>query len=518
MYGVLVVEYKGQIGYLQAYSGQMEKDGEDYVPAVFDYLQPGEYFKVHEEEITLLNKRIAQLKASTAYKETKERLSQLQKEATEAIEQARKTMQEAKRLREKRRNENAVITDVEQAEMIRESQFLKAELHRTKVLYTEKLTAAKEGLAHYQERITAWKRERKMKSDHLQQWLFSQFNLLNACGETKNLLTIFREYYLKNSPARTQVAHLSLATESLAPSLLPPAGAGECCEPKLLQYAFLHGYKPISMAMFWWGASPKTEIRQHGNYYPACNGKCKPILEWMLKGLQTPLFEEKIVPSNKKEAERIKLETLYEDDYLAVVVKPSGLLSVPGKGDQPSVYSLLKTQWNDKSDVFIVHRLDMATSGLLVVARSLEIYKALQAQFIQRSVKKTYVALLPMSFLNKPYPSSGRIELSLSPDVNDRPRQFVDYLHGKQAITDYHVIGETLYGKENLPAVKIELHPLTGRTHQLRIHCAHPDGLDTPIIGDRLYGQRAERLWLHAEHLEFTHPVTQERMTFNAPL
>ena len=160
----------------------------------------------------------------------------------------------------------------------------------------------------------------------------------------------------------------------------------------------------------------------------------------------------------------------------------------------------------------------MATSGLLVVARSLEIYKTLQAQFIQRSVKKTYVALLPMSFLNKSFPTSGRIELPLSPDINDRPRQFVDYLHGKQAITDYCVIGKTLYGKENLPAVKIELHPLTGRTHQLRIHCAHPDGLDTPIIGDKLYGQRAERLWLHAEHLEFTHPVTQERMTFNAPL
>lgn len=496
----------------------METDGEDYVPAVFDYLQPGEYFKVHEEEITLLNKRIAQLKASTAYKETKEKLYQLQKEATEAIEQARRTMQEAKHLREKRRDENAVITDVEQAEMIRESQFLKAELHRTKVLYTEKITAAKEGLDHYQERIIAWKRERKMKSDHLQQWLFSQFNLLNACGETKNLLTIFREYYLKNSPARTQVAHLSLATESVAPSLLPPAGAGECCEPKLLQYAFLHGYKPISMAMFWWGASPKTEIRQHRNYYPACNGKCKPILEWMLKGLQTPLFDGKAVESDKKEAERIKLETLYEDDYLAVVVKPSGLLSVPGKGNQPSVYSLLKTQWNGKSDVFIVHRLDMATSGLLVVARSLEIYKALQAQFIQRSVKKTYVALLPMSFLNKAYPSSGRIELPLSPDINDRPRQCVDYLHGKQAITDYCVIGKTLYGKENLPAVKIELHPLTGRTHQLRIHCAHPDGLDTPIIGDNLYGQRAERLWLHAGHLEFTHPISREQMSFDTPL
>ena len=524
MYGVLIVERNGEIGYLQAYSGQIADEGEDFVPAVFDYLQPDGYFKTHEAEITQLNQKIVQLKASTAYRQAQENLKKIQQEAEKAIEEARKVMQGAKFLRDKRRKE-AFISEAERNEMTRQSQFLKAELQRKKKAYAEQITAAQTVVNSYQEQITAWKRERKMKSDRLQRWLFSQFSMLNARGERKNLLDIFRDYYLQNSPSRTKAAHITSVNtaeratkESLAASLLPPSGAGECCEPKLLQYAFLHGYKPISMAMFWWGPSPKTEIRQHGNYYPACNGKCKPILEWMLEGIDVDDKDCNRTDNKTELALSERLQILYEDDYLAVVVKPSGMLSVPGKGDQPSVYSLLKTQWNGKSDVFIVHRLDMATSGLLVVARSLEIYKALQAQFIQHSVKKTYVALLPMSFLNKPYPSSGRIELPLSPDVNDRPRQCVDYLHGKQAITDYHVIGKTFYGKENLPAVKIELHPLTGRTHQLRIHCAHPDGLDTPIIGDNLYGQRAERLWLHAGHLEFMHPISREQMSFDTPL
>ena len=409
--------------------------------------------------------------------------------------------------------------------MTRQSQFLKAELHRKKQAYAEQITAAQTAVNDFQDQITAWKRERKMKSDRLQRWLFSQFSLVNAHGERKNLLDIFRDYYLKNSPARSKAAHAIAATpaeratkEGLAPSLLPPSGAGECCEPKLLQYAFLHGFKPISMAMFWWGPSPKTEVRQNGYYYPACNGKCKPILEWMLEGIDIENKGHNEAENEIKTTLSTDVKILYEDDYLAVVAKPSGLLSVPGKGCQPSVYSILKKRWEGMSDVFMVHRLDMATSGLLVVARNAEIHKALQAQFIERTVKKKYVALLPLSILDKQLPASGRIEFSLSPDPNDRPRQRVDTANGKPAITEYRIIGKTTYGTEALEAVKIELYPLTGRTHQLRIHCAHPDGLGTPIIGDSLYGQRSERLWLHAEYLEFTHPITQERMNFTLPL
>ena len=524
MYGVLIVERDGQIGYLQAYSGQIADEGEDFVPAVFDYLQPDGYFKTHEAEITLLNQQIAQLKASTAYRQAQENLKKIQQEAEKAIEEARKVMQGAKFLRDKRRKE-AFISEAERNEMTRQSQFLKAELQRKKKAYAEQITAAQTVVNSHQEQITAWKRERKMKSDRLQRWLFAQFSLLNACGGRMNLLDIFRDYYLKNSPARTKAAHITnvntaerAAKESLAASLLPPSGAGECCEPKLLQYAFLHDYKPISMAMFWWGPSPKTEIRQHGNYYPACNGKCKPIMEWMLEGIDVD-YKECDRTNNETEAVPSEgLKILYEDNYLAVVVKPSGMLSVPGKGCQPSVYSILKERWKGKSDAFMVHRLDMATSGLLVVAHSSEVHKALQAQFIERTVKKKYVALLPLSILDKHLPTEGRIDLPLSPDPDDRPRQRVDRTNGKPATTEYRLIGKTTYGEEALEAVKIALYPLTGRTHQLRIHCAHPDGLGTPIIGDNLYGQRAERLWLHAEHLEFTHPITQERMSFDTPL
>ena len=524
MYGVLIVERDGQIGYLQAYSGQIADEGEDFVPAVFDYLQPNGYFKTHEAEITLLNQQIAQLKASTAYRQAQEDLKTIRQKAEKAIDEARRVMQGAKFLRDKRRKE-AFISEAERNEMTRQSQFLKAELQRKKKAYTEQITAAQAIVDSYQEQITAWKRERKMKSDRLQRWLFSQFSLLNACEERKNLLDIFRDYYLQNSPARTKAANSAneTATERaaqacLAPSLLPPSGAGECCEPKLLQYAFRHGYKPISMAMFWWGPSPKTEIRQHGNYYPACNGKCKPILEWMLEGIDVDDKDCKRTDNKTELALSERLQILYEDDYLAVVVKPSGLLSVPGKGNQASIYSILCERWKGKSDAFMVHRLDMATSGLLVVARTSEVHKALQAQFIRRTVKKKYVALLPLSILEKQLPAEGRIELPLSPDPDDRPRQRVDRTNGKPAITEYRLIGKTTYGKEALEAVKIELYPLTGRTHQLRIHCAHPEGLGTPIIGDNLYGQRAERLWLHAEHLEFTHPITQERMSLDTPL
>ena len=524
MYGVLIVERNGEIGYLQAYSGQIADEGEDFVPAVFDYLQPDGYFKTHEAEITQLNQKIAQLKASTAYQQAQENLKKIQQEAEKAIDEARRVMQGAKFLRDKRRKE-AFISEAERNEMTRQSQFLKAELQRKKKTYTEQITAAQIIVNNYQEQITAWKRGRKMKSDRLQRWLFSQFSLLNAYEERKNLLDIFRDYYLQNSPARTKAANSAneTATERaaqacLAPSLLPPSGAGECCEPKLLQYAFLHGYKPISMAMFWWGPSPKTEIRQHGNYYPACNGKCKPILEWMLEGIDVDDKNCDKTDNKTELALSERLQILYEDDYLTVVVKPSGLLSVPGKGYQASIYRILCERWKGKSDAFMVHRLDMATSGLLVVARTSEVHKALQAQFIRRTVKKKYVALLPLSILEKQLPAEGRIELPLSPDPDDRPRQRVDRTNGKPAITEYRLIGKTTYGKETLKAVKIELYPLTGRTHQLRVHCAHPDGLGTPIIGDNLYGQRAERLWLHAAHLEFTHPITQERMSFDTPL
>ena len=116
-------------------------------------------------------------------------------------------------------------------------------------------------------------------------------------------------------------------------------------------------------------------------------------------------------------------------------------------------------------------------------------------------------------------PKEGTLSLPLRPDSLDRPRQVVDFSKGKSATTNYRIVGQVeLPQNQPTKAVKVELYPVTGRTHQLRVHCAHPQGLDCPIIGDTLYGQRADRLYLHAESIEFTHPSTGKRLKFEAKL
>ncbi len=327
----------------------------------------------------------------------------------------------------------------------------------------------------WERRISALKSERKPRSAALQQKLFEQFGMLNYRGEVKNLCEIFG-----------QTVHKT-----------PPAGAGECAAPKLLQQAYLHGWKPIAMAEFWWGDSPKTEIRHHGHYYPACKGKCEPILQHMLQGLQVeenPMLKRMQVPSKN-------LEIVYEDPWLSVINKPAGMLSVPGKEDAVSVYSLMREQYPEADSPLTVHRLDMATSGLMLIAKTKRVHQNLQAQFKNRLVRKRYVALLE-GIVPK---DKGTVDLPLCLNPLDRPRQMVHTEHGKPAITDYQVL-ERLDGKRT----RIVFYPRTGRTHQLRIHAAHPLGLHCPIIGDELYGEKADRLYLHAEYLEFTHPITGE--------
>ena len=395
--------------------------------------------------------------------------------------------------------------------MIRESQYMKAELHRTKKRYAALLQAAEAEVEAYNRKIAELKSTRKRKSDQLQRWLFSQFTFLNAQGERSDLLSIFRNYYLLHSPKSVLATHYAAMGEQI--TLFPPSGTGECCEPKLLQYAFVHGMRPVEMAMFWWGEPPKTEIRQHGQFYPACNGKCKPLLTWMLKGMN--------VAANALEVEaKQSIDIVYEDRDLAVIVKPSGMLTVPGRSKKQSVETILRQRWNDNDTPIIVHRLDMATSGLLVVARNKEAHKHLQAQFKAKMVRKRYIALLDASLLNRVgLPSEGTISLPLCADAVDRPRQIVDKNKGKTAITHYKIVGKTpLQDSHYSEAVKVELRPETGRTHQLRVHCAHSEGLACPILGDTLYGKRADRLYLHAEYLAFTHPTTGKPLSFESKL
>ena len=500
MFGVLIVENAQpasgapKIGYLAAYSGQIggRSDWDDFVPAVFDYLQPDGYFKTHEAEISGINQSIRKLEANTHMKEAKGLILQLQEERKHTIAAYQEKIKKAKAKRDARR-EAGSLNPEEEAEMVKESQFMKAELRRLKKSLSEKTSLETEYEA-YQADILSLKQLRKTLSDALQQWLFSQFRMQNHEGESKDLLEIFRDAALRDYPQAT------IATSRIAAlKMVPPAGSGECCEPKLLQYAYSLGYKPLQMAMFWWGESPQEEIRHHLHFYPACNGKCKPILQWMLPA---STFEPAAVDLSLYN----KVETLYEDREIAVIHKPEGLLSVPGKdAAQPSVYALMRSKYPEATGPLIVHRLDMSTSGVMMIAKTEFAYHRLQKAFLNHQIQKKYVAIIS----GKVIPEKGIISLPLMPDYLDRPRQIVDHEQGKEAITEYEVLEPV-----DDSHLRIALYPKTGRTHQLRVHCAHQEGLNAPILGDPLYGnEKAARLHLHAEEITFEHPLTGKKMT-----
>lgn len=465
MFGVLVVEQDGRLGYLAAYSGQIDgrNDWKFFVPPVYDILQPDGHFKTKEKEITLLNREIHLMEKSDELKTLRDRLKHAEEEANDTITHYKIFLKKEK-------------SKLQGEQLISRSQFLNAELRRIRKRNTALITAAKAPLLALEEEIAERKQQRKKMSDELQHWIFSKFRMLNAQGEYRDLCDIFGE----------------------TPFKIPPSGAGECCAPKLLQYAFLHHFTPICMAEFWWGASPKTEVRHHLHFYPACRGKCKPILEHMMKGLD--------VDSDPRNNDDITdLQTVYDDECICVINKPAGMLSVPGKSARRSVLSEMKRRYPKAEGPMIVHRLDMDTSGLMVVAKTKEAYINLQRQFCDHTIRKTYVAVLS----RKPdRPSQGTISLPLRCDLMDRPRQVVDYARGKEAVTNYEIFA-TSTGK-----VTARLCPLTGRTHQLRLHCAHKEGLDAPIVGDTLYGTPSDRLYLHAQRLQFKHPSTGVSMTF----
>lgn len=472
MFGVLIVRTpNGELGYLAAFSGNLAGKNQHpyFVPPIYDLLQPNGFFKVEEENITSINMEIKNKQESSSYRNLKQHLEDTKRSSQEAITVAKEYLRKTKEERDIRRQHNP--SEMEQAEMIRESQFQKAELKRIEREWKDRITNLQNELNSIESQITELKKERKVRSAILQKKLFQQFRLLNAQGDIKDLCTIFDEAIHK----------------------IPPAGAGECAAPKLLQYAYLHQLEPIAMAEFWWGESPKTEIRKHGYYYPACKGKCEPILKHMLKGLE--IEDNPLQTDIHRDSE---LEIVYEDDWLLVVNKPAGMLSVPGKENVTSVYEWAKKKYPEITGPIIVHRLDMATSGLLLLAKTKETHQNLQAQFKNRVVKKRYVALLDGIISQK----RGIINLPLCPNLLDRPRQMVNETYGKPTITEYEVLR---YSEKR---TRIQFYPLTGRTHQLRVHAAHPSGLNCPITGDELYGKSAERLYLHAEYLEFTHPVT----------
>lgn len=550
MFGVLVVKAgssrlplekgTGSLHYIAAYSGQVcgRSDWQEFVPAVFDYLQPGGYFKRHEAEISEINKSIAAIasengKSGIANGESGCGNGRQGKSGNEPAN-ATPTLQAD----ERPSTHKGKLDGETDEEYIRRRQFENAELHRWKMRERKRQADADAQKRQLGEQMAGLKALRRKKSDDLQRWLFRNFQMRNGRGEVKDLIDIWQgneplansEQSFGGGTANSDSSKnilprsrniLPTAKPILPPAkpILPPAGSGECCEPKLLQYAFTHGLEPVSMAMFWWGESPKQEVRHHLHFYPACNSKCKPILRWMLQGIDV---DPNPLESKERDAElAAQLKTIYEDSSICVVDKPAGLLSVPGNSGRESVLGIMRRRYPDADSPLIVHRLDMDTSGLMIIAKTMTAYHDLQNQFANHEIRKRYVAILTKDIAcanqngeDGRKALSGTISLPLRPDLDDRPRQLVDFEHGREAVTRYQFVGER----------RVWLSPQTGRTHQLRVHCAHRLGLANPILGDPLYGDNdglqashlPPRMFLHAEEIVFRHPLNGNTMTFTS--
>ena len=492
MLGVLVAEDAGGTRHtLYAFSGQLGDRGfyhEGFVGPAFDYLSPDGYFKTREADISRQNVEIA-LFEKGAYAVAKSECERARERMEAAVSDYRERCRISKAEREARR-QSGTVDEAELAAMIRQSQFEKAELHRLKKRLAAEVGPSEERLKDARARLEGMKAKRRRDSEALQQWLFSNFRLLNARGESKSLSDIFAD----------------------TPLRIPPSGAGECCAPKLLQAAYLRGWRPVSMAEYWYGEPKGGEVRIHGMHYPACRGKCLPVLGWMLQGLdvEPPLGDDSFAESGGDP------RILFENEWFCVVDKPSGMLSVPGKGGADSVERWLTDRYGADRKVRMAHRLDQDTSGLLIATFGDDAYKLMQSFFATRKVAKTYVAVLEGDYESLGLPRSGRIGLPLAPDWLDRPRQRVDHAEGKEATTDYEFTGVS-EGRS-----RIVFRPLTGRTHQLRVHAASAAGLGLPIVGDRLYGRSGtgmrERLHLHAHRVEFTFPADGQHYSFESPV
>jgi len=484
MFGVLIVENKGTLGFLAAYSGKLANSNSVafFVPPVFDMLTDNGYFLRKEEELNSINREIESLENNTDLKNFQKKRIDLETTAKQEIDSFKEKIKINKQTRKQERilkKETLSIEEYQQfeADLIKQSLYDKHLLKELTNTFETELNSINKEISILTDQIEILKNLRKTKSNALQNWLFTNYTFLNAESEEKSLLNIFKT---------------ALHSQ-------PPAGAGECCAPKLFQYAYKNNLKPIALAEFWWGQSPKSEVRKHQQFYPSCWGKCEPILSHMLQGLQVD--ENPFLQNPAKDKE---LEIVYDDPYLVVVNKPAEFLSVPGINISDSVYERIKNRYQQATGPLIVHRLDMSTSGLMVLAKNKDTHEHLQKQFIKRKVKKSYIALLD-GLIEQ---DLGKIELPLRVDLDDRPRQVVCYEYGKMGVTDFKVLSKT----ENL--TRIQYFPITGRTHQLRVHSAHKSGLNAPIKGDDLYGTKSNRLHLHAHTLEFFHPITKEWVIF----
>ncbi|WP_108946840.1 RluA family pseudouridine synthase [Shewanella halifaxensis] len=484
MFGVLLVRNQnGELGYLSAFSGKLAEQNllNGFVPPVFDMLAQESFFHVGMQTLNQLTAKLQTVESNPDIEQLTAKLAILRQQQDTALDAMRAEIIENRKIRKQRRAHAQQLSTNEIDELNimlgKESVAEKFRLNSLKLEWQQQCNVVKDQLDSLLAEIATIKAERAQQSNSLQQQLFAQYQFLNQAGELKDLNEIFKD----------------------SPTQQPPAGAGECAAPKLLQFAFSQGLTPLAMAEFWWGASPKSEIRQHKNFYGSCQGKCQPILSHMLKGIEMDANPLLTNPAAGK-----SLEIIYQDEVMAIVNKPAEFLSVPGKNVTDSVYARMKVMFPQATGPLIVHRLDMSTSGLMVIALTSEANKSLAKQFIARTVEKRYVAQVAGVVKQQ----NGEIKLPLRGDIDDRPRQLVCFEHGKHAHTYWQV------KQRSESTTLLYLYPHTGRTHQLRVHCAHQDGLALPIIGDDLYGQKSNRLHLHAQQLVLNHPLTNERLSF----
>ena len=483
MFGVLVVRNDyGEIGYLSAFSGELEGRIPEsvFVPSIYDRFNGQDNFAIESAKLDVLSKQINQLEADPSLAAAKALFDQKKKEYNAKLIDEKRASQNNSKERKLERMQLKIVLEEEAYQVVYEQHMQKSINDNFKYkAYSDYLNIKLEKFESefnlLNDRVIDLKDERRMKANELQGWLFSQYDFLNSKGESKNVVDLFK----------TKIPDI------------PPSGAGDCAAPKLLQFAYQQGYDPIALAEFWWGKAPRSQVRKHKYFYPACRGKCGPILNYMLEGIDVapnPLLTNPAIGK--------KLETVYEDDHLLVINKPAEFLSVPGKFISDSVQERMLKKYPNATGPMIVHRLDMSTSGLMVVAKSKDVHQDLQQLFQRRSITKRYVALLDGVLES----DNGYIDLPLRVDHDNRPFQMVCYEHGKPCRTQWEVI------ERYATTTKVYFYPLSGRTHQLRVHAAHDDGLGAPIVGDDLYGVRQDRLHLHAESIVFEHPITNQEL------
>jgi tRNA pseudouridine32 synthase / 23S rRNA pseudouridine746 synthase len=468
MFGVLVVRDRdGAVGYLRAFSGMLFGEWvlPGFVPPLFVPAERDAFWPAAEAELDALEaERQALIAAEGALGlHALDAAQQAERQALRAVHAARKAERHAAR-----------AGDADRHALAQASRADTAELRRLDAAHAAQRAPLAAEAARLVDTRTALERRRTARSRELWAKLYAGYVVENARGERIPLDSLYA---------------------------VPPGGAGDCAGPKLLGHAYREGLTPIAFAEWWWGAPPLAGGRLHGVYYPACRGKCGVLLPAMMTGLAVarPPLPGETPPDTA-------LRVVFEDDWLLVVDKPIGLLSVPGRHDRLRDSVLLRVRERLPSAA-VVHRLDLDTSGLLLLAKDETTYVELQRLFARRAIDKRYVAVLDGEVAG----DRGQIDLPVRVDLLDRPRQIHDPAHGKAALTEWEVVarapGET----------RIAFWPRTGRTHQLRVHAAHPQGLGVPIRGDRLYGRPADRLYLHAESLAFDHPRTGARVALTSP-